>query len=87
MKKKFIFQGVHMIFNGAFSEDIDFKEGEERVSTFVFIGRNLDKDYLIKGFEACTAEDKLRFQVGDKVLANMGKTYEAGVIIKLWSEG
>ena len=26
------------------SDDVDFKEGEERVSTFVFIGRNLDKD-------------------------------------------
>jgi len=87
MKKKFVFQGVHMIFNGAFSDDIHFKEGEERVSTFVFIGRNLDKDFLIKGFEACTVEDTLRFKVGDKVLANMGKTFEEGVIITLWDEG
>jgi len=75
-----------MIFNGDFSDDVDFKEGEVRESRFVFIGRNLDKDMLIKGFEACTTEEELRFKVGDLVVANIGK-WVNGTVIKLWDEG
>merc|ERR1712230_356861 len=86
MKKKFVFQGVHMIFNGSFSDTSEWKEGETRDCRFVFIGRKLDKESLIKGFEACKAEDKLRFNVGDKVQANVG-TWVDGVILKQWDEG
>ena len=52
MKKKFVFQGVHMIFSGGFSADIEWKEGETRDCRFVFIGRNLDKEEMIKANEA-----------------------------------
>ena len=38
----------------------------------MFIGKKLDKAQLIKDFEACKAEDNLRFTVGDKVLAAYG---------------
>ena len=86
MKKKFVFQGVHMIFSGGFSADIEWKEGETRECRFVFIGRNLDKEEMIKGFEACKAEDQLRFDVGDKVQANTGKWRE-GTILRQWDEG
>jgi G3E family GTPase len=86
MKKKFVFQGVHMIFTGGFSDDVEWAEGEERECRFVFIGRKLDKAALIKGFEDCCAEDALRFKVGDKVQANVGKWVD-GIILKQWDEG
>lgn len=86
MKKKFVFQGVHMIFTGGFSDDSQWKDGETRECRFVFIGRKLDKDALIKGFLDCKAEETLRFKVGDKVQANVGKWVD-GVILKQWDEG
>jgi len=86
MKKKFVFQGVHMIFTGGFSDDSEWKSDETRDCRFVFIGRNLDKEALIKGFEECKAEGELRFKVGDKVQANVGKWVE-GIILKQWDEG
>uniref|UniRef100_A0A7S0VTF5 CobW C-terminal domain-containing protein n=1 Tax=Hemiselmis tepida TaxID=464990 RepID=A0A7S0VTF5_9CRYP len=85
MKQKFVFQGVHMIFKGSFEEST-WKDGEERDCKFVFIGRNLHKAALIKGFEDCKAEETLRFSIGDKVLANVGK-WEPGVILEHWCEG
>ena len=41
MDKRFVFQGVHMIFGGNFTEP--WKEDEVRESRFIFIGKNLDK--------------------------------------------
>ena len=71
MEQKFVFQGVHMLFGGDFSEDIGlWKEGETRECRFVFIGRNLDHKALQEGLMDCIAED-LRFNVGDKVYANI----------------
>ena len=49
--KKFVYQGVHMIFTGEFGSAWD--HGEERVSKMVFIGKNLDHEELRKGFAAC----------------------------------
>mmetsp|Transcript_29650 Transcript_29650/g.74567 ORF Transcript_29650/g.74567 Transcript_29650/m.74567 type:complete len:136 (-) Transcript_29650:14-421(-) len=86
MKKKFVFQGVHMIFSGQFSDDNEWKDGEERTCKFVFIGRNLDKAALIKGFEDCAVEEQLRFKAGDKVQANVGE-WVAGFVVELWSDG
>jgi G3E family GTPase len=86
MKKKFVFQGVHMLFSGEFSDDLEWGEDEERECRFVFIGRDLDKKALIKGFEDCCAEEKLRFKVGDKVKANVGKWVD-GIVINQWDQG
>jgi len=87
MKKKFVFQGVHMVFSGGFV-DIEWKPGEKRECRFVFIGRNLDKAALIEGFEECKAEEKLRFQVGDEVQANMGQgSWSRGTVLKHWDQG
>ena len=49
MKKKFVFQGVGMLFSGGFV-DTEWAEGEKRECRFVFIGRDLDKQKLIDGF-------------------------------------
>ena len=86
MDAKFVFQGVHMLFSGEFSEEIGlWKEGEERECRFVFIGRDLDPEALQQGLMACQAEE-LRFNVGDTVYANIGE-FTKGRVLKCWDEG
>ena len=86
MDAKFVFQGVHMLFGGEFSEEIGlWKEGEERECRFVFIGRDLDPEALQQGLMACQAEE-LRFNVGDTVYANIGK-FTKGRVLKCWDQG
>lgn len=86
MDQKFVFQGVHMLFAGDFSSEVaSWKEDEVRECRFVFIGRNLDHEALQAGLLECKAED-LRFDVGDKVYANIGEFTE-GIILKCWDEG
>ena len=48
--RRFAFQAVHMIADGDF---IGPWKGEERVSRIVFIGRNLNRPQLRRGFESC----------------------------------
>ncbi len=53
--RRFAFQAVHMIADGDF---IGPWKGEARTSRIVFIGRNLNRPQLRRGFEACqVAED------------------------------
>ena len=86
MDQKFVFQGVHMLFNGEFSEEIGlWKDGEARECRFVFIGKNLDHKALQEGLMNCMAEE-LRFNVGDTVYANIGEFTE-GRILKCWDQG
>jgi G3E family GTPase len=50
--ERFVFQGVHMTFDGR----ADRPWGEEpRVNTVVFIGRNLKREELTEGLRACLA--------------------------------
>jgi len=85
MDMKFIFQGVGMLFAGSFS---DLSWGDEtRECRFVFIGRNLNRQELIDGVNACRVDNKpLRFKVGDPVLAQVG-TWTPGHILLQWDEG
>ena len=84
--EKYVFQGVHMLFGGDFSRDIGlWKEGETRECRFVFIGKDLDHEELQQGLMECKAE-KLRFNVGDTVYANVGEFAE-GRILKTWDQG
>ncbi|MBC8120831.1 MAG: GTP-binding protein [Gemmatimonadaceae bacterium] len=48
---RYVFQGVHMLFDGTL--DRPWKPGEERLNQLVFIGRNLDREDLERGFAAC----------------------------------
>lgn len=50
---RFVVQGVHMLLEG--DHQRPWKDGEARQSRLVFIGRNLPKDSLREGFEACRA--------------------------------
>jgi G3E family GTPase len=85
-EKKFIFQGVGMLFNGQFSDQSWTIPEEERESVFVFIGKNLDHDWLRDCFKACLQSKELRFKVGDKVQCNIG-VFADGIVIKQWDEG
>jgi len=51
--RRFAFQAVHMIADGDFIGP--WKEGDPRVSRIVFIGRNLNRPQLRRGFESCQA--------------------------------
>ena len=48
---RFVFQGVHMIFDGI--RDRPWKSDESRRNQLVFIGRNLDAEKLKRDFHAC----------------------------------
>jgi G3E family GTPase len=51
--RRFAFQAVHMIADGDFIAP--WKPTEPRTSRLVFIGRDLNRPQLRKGFESCTA--------------------------------
>ncbi|KAF8041747.1 hypothetical protein BT93_A0374 [Corymbia citriodora subsp. variegata] len=51
MNERFVFQGVHDIFQG--SPDRLWGPDEPRLNKIVFIGKNLDAQELEKGFKAC----------------------------------
>ncbi len=51
--ERFVFQGVHMILDG--DHQRAWKDGEERLSRAVFIGRELPEEMIRKGFAECVA--------------------------------
>jgi G3E family GTPase len=51
--KRFVFQGVHMVLDGDLQRD--WRQDEKRTSKIVFIGRELKRDEIEKGFRACAA--------------------------------
>ncbi len=52
-EERFVFQGVHMLFDG--KRDRAWRPNEVRQSQLVFIGRNLDAQQLRDGFSQCLA--------------------------------
>jgi len=81
--RKFVFQGVHMLFSGEFAAEWG---DAERKSVFCFIGRDLEKMGVKKGFEACIASP-LRWGLGHQVECRVDGGYTPGEIIKLWDNG
>jgi G3E family GTPase len=51
--KRFVFQGVHMLLDGDLQRE--WKPREKRLSRLVFIGRNLKRDEITRGFMSCAA--------------------------------
>lgn len=52
-EERFVFQGVHMLFDA--QSDRLWKPGETRRTQIVFIGRNLNREELNAGFNECIA--------------------------------
>lgn len=82
MANKFVFQGVHMLFAGNYAAPWG---DQTRNSCFCFIGRDLNKMNIEEGFRQCIAKP-LRFKVGQRVEANVGR-FTPGTVIKLWDDG
>lgn len=53
-EERFVFQGVHMLFEG--KPDRLWRNDEVRKNEIVFIGRLLDRDALIRYFQACLVD-------------------------------
>ena len=51
--KRFVFQGVHMLFDGQAGRE--WQADDQRESQLVFIGRDLDRAELTEGLRACLA--------------------------------
>lgn len=68
-QQKYVYQAVHMMFQGEFQDPWD--QDEPRVNKLVFIGKNLDKEELRTGFAACldAPENRERVEAMDKVQA------------------
>mmetsp|Transcript_59455 Transcript_59455/g.98571 ORF Transcript_59455/g.98571 Transcript_59455/m.98571 type:complete len:415 (+) Transcript_59455:32-1276(+) len=90
--ERFVYQAVHMIFNGEFQDPWD--PDEKRESKLVFIGKNLDHADIKAAFSACVqtpeVQDKkmkaLRFAVGDIVeckTGSGGREWSKGKVVKL----
>eukprot|EP00501_MAST-03F_sp_TOSAG23-6_P000350 GSMAST32.ASY1.ANO1.357.1 assembled CDS len=54
--EKFVFQGVHMLFDGEPMVGEEWQEGETKTNKFIFIGKNLKEDELLASFRACIAK-------------------------------
>ena len=96
---KYVFQAVHMIMNLDSSSNLGmqhkpWQEEEKRINKFCFIGKNLDKDQIIKELRDCIFNGKipdpgpipttnLRFKVGDLVLCKHND-WSIGIITQLW---
>jgi len=65
--QKFVYQGVHMIFDGKFEGS--WAPEETRCNKLVFIGKNLDKTELEESFRACldTPENAARIAAVEEV--------------------
>ncbi|MNO09372.1 putative GTP-binding protein YjiA [compost metagenome] len=53
IEQRVVFQGIHMLFSSY--GDRNWKPGENRLSEFVIIGRNLDEAWFQKQFAGCVA--------------------------------
>ena len=54
LEERYVFQAVHMLFEG--SPDRAWEAGEPRTSRMVFIGRDLDADAFREAFQRCRAD-------------------------------
>jgi len=71
VSQKFVYQGVHMIFDGRFEDEGGWAEGEPRENKLVFIGKNLNHEELKTGFMECldTPENQDKIQAVEQVKA------------------
>lgn len=53
--QRFVYHGVHMLFEG--SPDREWRAGEKRCCKMVFIGKDLDKNAFEEAFRSCLAEE------------------------------
>lgn len=59
-EERFVFQGVHMLFDA--TSDRKWKPGEKRLNQMVFIGKKLNREELREGFQKCKVKEKVFFE-------------------------
>jgi G3E family GTPase len=59
-EERFVFQGVHMLFDA--TSDRKWKPGEKRLNQMVFIGKKLNREELREGFQNCKVKEKVYFE-------------------------
>ncbi len=55
--ERFVFQGVHMLFDA--KADRLWKAGEKRRNQLIFIGKNLNREELLSGYKSCISKKQL----------------------------
>lgn len=96
---KYVFQAVHMMMNLDSSSNLGmshkpWQKDEKRINKFCFIGKNLDKEQMIKDLKKCIFNGKipdpgpiptikLKYKVGDKVKCKLEK-WMNGIVTELW---
>jgi hypothetical protein len=73
-----------MLYGASFAEE--WEKNEKRENKAIFIGKNLDREFITKGFEECKAKP-LRFSLGTEVFAKTGRKnakdgWEKGTVVK-----
>ena len=97
--EKYVFQAVHMLMDINSSSELNlnyknWKVDEKRINKFCFIGKNLNKEQIIKELKKCLSNakipepgpipnTKLKYKLNDMVLCNC-EDWKKGKIIKLW---
>ena len=78
-ERKYVFQGVHMLWGATFTPEQ--WTSDDRECRAVFIGKNLDREAITTGFMACIAKP-LRFDVGAPVKARVSEGWRKGNVMK-----
>ena len=66
-----VFQGVHMLMGSELGAD--WREGESRASTMVFIGRNLPHEMLTRGLDRCVAGVTPHERASAEIIYSVGR--------------
>eukprot|EP01062_Namystynia_karyoxenos_P063017 TRINITY_DN55848_c0_g1_i1.p1 TRINITY_DN55848_c0_g1~~TRINITY_DN55848_c0_g1_i1.p1 ORF type:complete len:542 (+),score=139.18 TRINITY_DN55848_c0_g1_i1:80-1627(+) len=82
-QEKFVFQGVHDLSTGPAATDIRWDDGP-RQCRMVFIGKDLDREFITAGFSQCIAPAELRFAPGERVRCRVGGAERVGTVAQQW---
>lgn len=83
--QKFVFQGVHMLFDGDFT--VPWGPDEVRENRAVFIGKNIDREVFEEAFKSFVFEGPLRFREGDQVECSIAGGFVPATVVQTWWNG
>ena len=84
-RQKFVYHSVHMTFSGEFQDAL--QPGEARESKMVFIGKNLDEQFLTKTFNACLATPENLQRKASTLRCALGNAVFCATHAGVWTPG